>query len=111
MIDNYPIFTKWYLIMNLILDHVEKFPKHLRFSVNNRILNLNADILELIIELLYSKEKISFIDKINLNLEKLRIYFRICEERKFLSKKQAYRIQREFDEFGKMIGGWKRSLL
>ena len=108
--ENYPVFTKWMTILNLIMDRAEGFPKSMRYSLTNRILNYSNDILEIIIEAIYSKEKISKLSRINIILEKLRIYFRICENRNYLSHKQSFRLSAEIDEFGKMIGGWKRKL-
>ncbi len=104
--EDYPIFTKWIILLNLIMDRAEGFPKSMRYSLTNRILNIANNILELLIMVIYSKEKISDLNKINLELEKLRIYFRICEQRKFLSHDQHFRLAAEINEFGRMVGGW-----
>ncbi|MDP8322146.1 MAG: diversity-generating retroelement protein Avd [Candidatus Stygibacter australis] len=108
MNENYPVFTKWMLILELIMDRAEGIPKSVRYSLTSRILNYANDILELVIEAIYSKEKAEKIDRMNLLLEKLRVYVRICEKRNYISHKQYYRLSVEFNEFGKMIGGWKK---
>lgn len=111
MKKDYPVFTKWMIILELIMDRAEGIPKSVRYSLTCRILNYANDILELIIEAIYSKDKADKIDKMNLLLEKLRVYFRICEQRNYISHKQYYHVSVEIDEFGKMIGGWKRAIL
>jgi hypothetical protein len=110
MKEDYPVFTKWMLILELIMDRAEGIPKSVRYTLTSRILNYANDILELIIEAIYSKDKSGKIDTINLILEKLRVYFRICEKRNYIAHKQYYRISAEIDEFGKMIGGWKKNV-
>ncbi len=102
----YSIFEKWYKMQEWILDRVESFPKNVRFTISTRISNLVLDILEGIIEALYSKEKKVILDRVNLNLEKLRIFLRISFDRKYLSEKQYQFVSMEINEFGKMIGGW-----
>jgi hypothetical protein len=110
MKNNYPIFTKWMKILEYVMDRSEGFPKSVRYSFTNRILNYVNDILEMVIEVIYTKERAEKLDRINLILEKLRVYFRICESRNYLSHKQYYYLSKELDEFGRMAGGWKKSL-
>jgi hypothetical protein len=109
MKEDYPVFTKWMIILELIMERAEGIPKSVRYSLTSRILNYANDILELIIESIYCKDKADKIDRMNLLLEKLRVYFRICEKRNYISHKQYYRISVEINEFGKMIGGWKKA--
>ena len=57
MNKNYPIFEKWSKTLNWILDTIEKFPKSVRFSFSTRIANMTFDILECIIEAIYTKKR------------------------------------------------------
>ena len=68
MNENYPVFTKWMLILELIMDRAEGIPKSVRYSLTSRILNYANDILELVIEAIYSQEKAEKIDRMNLIL-------------------------------------------
>ena len=63
MNENYPVFTKWMLILELIMDRSEGIPKSVRYSLTSRILNYANDILELVIEAIYSQEKAEKIDE------------------------------------------------
>ena len=111
MKENYPLFVKWTTVLDWILDRSEKLPKDIRFSVTTRIANYSLDIMEGIIEAIYSKEKARELDSINLDIEKLRVLFRICYRRKYISNTQYEYISRELEETGKMVGGWKKSLI
>ncbi|MBF0227934.1 MAG: diversity-generating retroelement protein Avd [Desulfobacterales bacterium] len=108
MKEKYPIFIKWLNAMDWILNNVELFPKSARFTVSSRIANLTLDVAENIIEAIYTKERAHILDKINMQLEKLRMLYRICYKRKYISSTQHEYISGVFNETGKMVGGWRK---
>ena len=99
---------QWYRTLNWILDRVDKLPKHLRFSISNRIANLALEVQADIIEAIYTKERQPILRRINLGLEQLRVLFRLCFERRLIGEKQYGFIAQEIKETGKMIGGWMK---
>jgi len=109
MIDDYSAFRKWYEILNWIMDKAEKYPKSVRFSFTNRILNITIEILERLIEAIYTKEKAINLKNINFSIEKLRVFFRLSYDRKYITMKQYEHISTQLNEFGKMIGGWLKT--
>jgi hypothetical protein len=110
MKENYPIFIKWSKILDWLMDKVETFPKSVRFTISTRIVNLSLDIMEMIVESIYSQshKRISIINQTNLKLEQLRVFIRITMERRYLSSRQFEYIAEEINEAGKMLGGWKK---
>lgn len=106
MKKQYPLFEKWSKTLDWILDIIEKFPKSVRFSLSSRIANISLDVLEKIIEAIYTQKRVHILYAINLYIEKLRIMFRICFQRKYISVKQYEYIIGELNEAGKMTGGW-----
>jgi hypothetical protein len=109
MKEDYPIYVKWSEVTDWILDTIEKFPKSVRFSLSSRIADLTLDIIEGIVEAIYTRQRGHILDRINLYMEKLRVLFRICFRRKYLSVKQYEYISGHLEETGKMIGGWRKS--
>lgn len=107
---DYPLFAEWFKLTDWILDKVEKMPVKVRYSLTNRIANFAIDNIELITEAIYSKNKTLFLKKVNMNIEKLRIMFRICYNRRYISEKQYRYISEKLNENGKMCGGWIKSL-
>lgn len=67
-----PLFVLWYDFAKWLLNKTEKFPKKIRFTFRGRIDNLALDTIEGIIEARYSKDKKTFLRRIDLNMEKLR---------------------------------------
>ncbi len=109
MRQDYPLYQHWYKTTDWILDKCDKMPKHTRFTMAGRIANLSLDTLEALTEATYSKQKLSILHRINLNFEKLRLFFRLCFDRRYISPVQYEFIQTEINAAGKMVGGWIKS--
>ena len=109
MLVKVPVFSLWTDFLNWMLDHTEKFPKKVRHSFILRIDNLMLDILRNIIHAAYTKEKKQILEKINLDLNELRVLLRIACTRKYLAIKSYEYAIRKIEETGKMTGAWLRS--
>lgn len=103
---DYPLFVHWQQTLDWILDTTERFPQKVRFTLANRMADLSLDILEGIVEAVYQRDRGAILRKINLNLEKLRVLFRLCFQRRYISAKQFEYISQQLNEAGKMTGGW-----
>ena len=85
-----PIFVKWMEFLKWFLPILEKFPKKSRFTITNRVENIALDIVELLTEAKYSREKRPLPRKINLCLEKIRVLLRVSYETKLISTKSYH---------------------
>ena len=108
MKEDYPIFVKWLAATDWILDIVEKYPKAVRFTMTTRISNLTLDVMEGIIEAIYTKQRSDILGKLNLYIEKLRILFRISFTRRYISQSPYAHVSTLLDETGRMVGGWRK---
>ena len=108
--EDYPLFVHWYKTLSWILTTVERFPKQARFTIGQRLIDSSLDIVEHIIEAIYTKKRAHILDSINLSLEKQRVLFRIAHDRRYLSTQQYEYIVKALDEAGRMTGGWRKSL-
>jgi hypothetical protein len=108
MSDELPIFVQWLETLSWVVQTAEKFPKRVRGTLTDRLINLMFDVVEDFVEARYSKNKVFMLKRANLRLEKIRILLRIANEQKILShqsyKHGIYRV----NEVGKMLGGWLR---
>jgi hypothetical protein len=107
--NNYPLYVKWLDIVPWIMARTERFPKNLRYSLAQKIDNVCLDILELIVQAIFSSSKREFLQKINLKLDVLRALLQIAFRMQRLSEGQYAYISRELLEAGKMVGGWLKS--
>lgn len=104
------VITKVYDLLRWILPKLAKFPKDQRYLLGERIENGLLDILEILIEASFTKEKLNLLRKANLNLEKLRFLTRLAKDMHYINL-AAYEYQaRATNEIGKMLGGWIRQV-
>lgn len=102
------LFVHWEAFVGWLLDHTEKFPRRLRFTLTNRIDNLTLDIFEAIVEARYSRQRIPILERINLALEKLRLLLRLARDRQVLPRRSFEHACKEIEVAGRMVGGWLR---
>lgn len=100
---------KLYDVILWLMGRVEKFPRSQKFTLGDRIVNISLDILDLLIEATYTRDRLALLRKANVQLEKLRYLIRICHDLKLLSAKQYAYVSNEINEAGKLLGGWIRS--
>ncbi|PIU42300.1 MAG: four helix bundle protein [Candidatus Omnitrophica bacterium CG07_land_8_20_14_0_80_42_15] len=110
MPDNTPaVITKVYDLLLWILPKLAKFPREQRFLLAERIENGLLDILEILIEASFTKEKLNLLRRANLNLEKLRFLLRLAKDMHYINL-SAYEYQaKAANEIGRMLGGWIKS--
>ena len=107
--NNYPLYVKWLDTVPWIMARTERFPKNLRYSLAQKIDNICLEILELIVQTIYSQAKREPLLKINLKLDVLRALIQMAFKLKLLAENQYEYISRELLESGKMVGGWLKS--
>jgi hypothetical protein len=107
--ENYPIFRKWYQALNWILDTTGKFPKNVRFSLASRLNEEAIYALELILQAIYERDRQEILRKLNFSLQKQRVLFRLCHDRRLISTNQYEHISGLLLEVGKMAGGWNKA--
>ncbi len=105
-LNNYPVFEQWYRTTNWILTTCDRMPKSTRFTVSARISQITIENIELLVKAIYSPSKIEWLAQVNINLETLRILFRLSTDRKYISTEQYKHIIKEINDTGKQVGGW-----
>ncbi|MCB9762744.1 MAG: diversity-generating retroelement protein Avd [Alphaproteobacteria bacterium] len=93
-------FTRW------LLQRTARFPRRLRFTLSNRIDGLALDVLERIIEARYGHERITALQRVNLDLEKLRLFLRIAHDENHLDHRAFAHACEQLEQAGRMTGGW-----
>lgn len=103
-----PLFERWMSVLDWTLSRADGFPKTARFTLANRLSALSIDVIEAIIEAIYTSERKEILKRLNLYIEKLRVLFRLSFQRKYINKRQYEFISEELNECGRMVGGWIR---
>ena len=98
--------TRIYDLILWIIPILEKFPRAQKFLLGDRIETLLLDIMDLIIEATYSKQKAPILKEANLKIEKARYLVRLVKDMRYLSTKRYGYIANCLNTIGAEIGGW-----
>ena len=104
-----PVVEKHYQLILWMLPKIANFPKDQRFLLADRIEGILLDILELLVEAVYSRNKREILIKVNLKLDFLRFMMRITKDMKYINLKSYDFFCQSSIEVGKMVGGWLKS--
>lgn len=105
-----PIFSKTYDFILWLLNHTEQFPKSERFRMARRLEDTAFSFYELLIKATRTHRKRSVLLDADLELDKLRLYMRLCHARKLTNPKQHQFVAKALTEIGNLLGGWLKTL-
>ncbi len=103
---NINALTKIYDLLLWVIPILEKFPRSQKFLLADKIETSLLDIQDIVIQAVYSRNKVELLSKVNLKLEQLRYLVRLSMDLKYLSIKKYQYISEKINEIGKEIGGW-----
>ncbi|MBU4251767.1 MAG: diversity-generating retroelement protein Avd [Candidatus Omnitrophica bacterium] len=105
-----PVVERHYSLILWMLPKISNFPKDQRFLLADRIEIILLDILEMLIEAVYSKRRKEILVKVNLKLDVLRYMMRIAKDMKYININAYDFFCQSVLEIGRMVGGWYKSL-
>ena len=110
--NNDSIIQKTYDFLKEMIAVINRFPKHQRFLVGDKMQSLLIDILETFIEAYYlpQADKKTKLMKANIELEKMRFFLRLGYDLGFYHSNRYKQLIEKVDELGRMTGGWIKSL-
>jgi hypothetical protein len=104
------VVGKTYDLTLWIVQKVEKFPKSYRFSVGQRMIDAALDLLLLLVEAAYRRDKRETLRTAGLRTNALRFLLRLANDLKLLPPSAYGFATEQLDEVGRMVGGWERSI-
>jgi len=106
MIEDMKIFHNTYEFIKWLHTLLNKFPKSEKYTMAQKIENTSLDFLESIIESNNDFDKKKSLRRAIVELDKLRIYFRLSKDLQFISFSQYEYGSKLINEIGRMLGGW-----
>ena len=103
------VLVKWYDYAKWLLERVENFPKSQRFILGQRLTSQAMDVLDLLVEASYARDKAEILATANRKMEVLRWTVRMAKDRKLFTAAQFEFSARALNECGRMVGGWLKS--
>jgi len=101
-----PVVEKHYQIILWMLPKIANFPKDQRFLLADRIERTLLDILEMLLEAVYTRNRREILIKINLKLDVLRFMMRLAHDMRYVNTAAYDYFSRLVLEVGRMTGGW-----
>lgn len=92
-----------------LIPQLDKFPRVRRFTLGERIEAGVLDVLELVVEAAYTRNKDTPLRRANIKLEVVRHLWRAAHDLKVMATRQYEHGARLLDDVGRQIGGWLRS--
>jgi hypothetical protein len=89
---------------------LDQFPRNRRFTLGERIESGLLDILQLLVEAAYSRQKKNTLRQANLSLSTVRHLWRLTFELKVINSKRYEYGARLMLDLGAQIGGWQKSV-
>ena len=103
------VLVKWYDYTKWLLERVENLPKSQRFVLGQRLTGQAMDVLDLLVEASYARDKAEILATANRKMEVLRWTVRMAKDRKLFTAAQFEFSARALNECGRMVGGWIKS--
>jgi hypothetical protein len=110
--DENSILVKTYELYKLLSRQLPHFPRDHKFLLGDRLLRHSGDLLERYIEAYYLPrgEKAPVLRAANIQLEKMRYFFRLCFELGLINSSRLKEWNEPLQDIGRMTGGWIKSL-
>jgi hypothetical protein len=103
------VITKTYDLILWSCNHTSRFPRSHRFVLGERIERNLYDVLEILIQAKYTRNRQVLLERANLTLEILRFQMRLAKDLQCLKTNSYAFAAQAIDEIGKLIGGWLKS--
>jgi hypothetical protein len=89
---------------------LDDFPRNRRFTLGERLESGLLEILELLVEAAYAKNKCDLLKRANSRLAVVRHLWRMAHELQTISAKRYEHGARLLEELGKQVGGWLKTV-
>jgi 23S rRNA-intervening sequence protein len=100
------LLAKWYDYAKWIIERVDSFPKNQRFVFGQRLAGHALDIMELLVEAAYARDKTALLHTANRKIEMLRWLVRMAKDQTLFTARQYEFSCERLEECGRMTGGW-----
>jgi hypothetical protein len=92
-----------------LLPKIEKLPRSYRFTLGLRMTDAVLDLLTLLVDAAYRKDKSALLRAASTKVNALRYLLRLSKDLRYFPHEGYHHVNTKLDEVGRMIGGWSRS--
>lgn len=103
-----PIYKVAYDLLDVSVDYVANMPRSFKAVIGGRVSQLCLDLVLLIYRANCARDKVPHIELLLERQQELEMWFRLCVDKKFISKQQYARAVALTTSVGKQANGWKK---
>lgn len=108
--DQSPVVVgRTYDFVMWLLPKVEGFPRSYRFTVGERLSASGLDLLTLLVEASYARNKAGLLDEASRKVNAIRYLLRLAKDLRMLPVDGYGFSAGLLDEIGRMVGGWSKA--
>ncbi len=104
-----PIYKVAYDLLSLATDLVQNMPRPIKAALGGRVSALCIELVLLIAKANSVKNKVPHLDTLLERLEETNLLFRLCQDKRFISKGQYAKAIGLTTSVGKQANGWRKS--
>jgi len=104
-----PALEAMYGLTLWLVPALERFPRRQKFLLADRIQTTAIAVLEALTEATFTQRRSRLLDRVNLDLDKLRLLLRLAKDLGCLDRRRYEYAVRRIDEVGRLVGGWRRA--
>ena len=108
-LDDIPIFIKLYDFYKNLTPIITTFPKTKRYTLGQRLDNVTLDILELLLSVPNTKDKVETLQQISAKVDLIKVLLRFAKDSRAIQNNRYLELESYLQEIGRMLGGWIRS--
>jgi hypothetical protein len=102
------VVPKAYDLVLWLIPRVNEFPRAQRFVLGERIETTALDLLDVLVEAQYRRDKLELLSRANLTLVRPRHLLRLANDLHLLGARRFEFVSERIEELGRMVGGWSR---
>lgn len=106
---NYPLVEEAFQFTAWLTPLVEQLPRSHKFTIGDRVQTKALDLLDTLIEAIYTRDRANTLKRANLIIEQLRYLFRLAAELRLIDLRRYEHAAKTLDSIGRGVGGWRKS--
>ena len=109
MAEELRVIDQLYELILWTHQHIERFPRSVKFTIGSRIQDNQLEILQLLIKAKFSKSKEETLFDAGVRLEQVRLLFRMCKDIRLINMTSHEYSAWQLTELAKQVQGWRRA--
>lgn len=102
------IINDFYDLIKWFMPKTAKFPRNYRYTLGEMIERFLFDMLNGLIKAKFTKDRKNTLTELNIGLESLRYYVRLCHDLQMISSRSYENSSKQINNIGMQLGGWIR---